>query len=76
MIQYSMKVVQEGVAFVNPNQTPVIAMDQPLFVIAKHIQWEKADFYREEEYVVMIGGLHVELNHFVENEVRQCIRTS
>ena len=51
-------------------------MDQPLFVIAKHIQWEKADFYREEEYVVVIGGLHVELNHFVENEVGQCIRTS
>ena len=59
-------------------------MDQPLFAIAKHIQWEKADFYGEEEYVVMMGGLHVELNHFVENDwpldgqkrVGQCIRTS
>ena len=26
-----MKIVKEGVAYVNPNQTPVIAMDQPLF---------------------------------------------
>ena len=34
MIQHSMKIVKEGVASVNPNQTPVIAMEQPLFAIA------------------------------------------
>ena len=48
MIQHSMKIVKEGVAYVNPNQTPVIAMDQSLFAIAKQIQWEKADLYGEE----------------------------
>ena len=36
-------------------------MDQPLFAIAKQIQWEKADLYGEEKYVVMVGGLHVEM---------------
>lgn len=61
MIQHSMKIVKEGVAYVNPNQTPVISMDQPLFAIAKQIQWEKADLYGEEKYVVMMGGLHVEM---------------
>ena len=61
MIQHSMKIVKEGVAYVNPNQTPVIAMDQPLFAIVKQIQWEKADLYGEENYVVMMGGLHVEM---------------
>ena len=61
MIQHSMKIVKEGVAYVNPNQTPVIAMDQPLFAIAKQIQWEKADLCGEEKYVVMMGGLHVEM---------------
>ena len=61
MIQHSMTIVKEGVAFVNHNQTPVIAMDQPLFAIAKQIQWEKADLYGEEKYVVMMGGLHLEM---------------
>ena len=36
-------------------------MDQPLFAIAKQIQYVKADFYGEEEYFVMMGGLHVEI---------------
>ena len=36
-------------------------MDQPLFTIAKQIQWEKADLYGDEKYVVMMGGLHVEM---------------
>ena len=57
-----MKIVKEGVAYVNPNQTPVIAMDQPMFAIAKQIQWVKADWYGEEKYVVMMSGLHVEMN--------------
>ena len=61
MIQHSMKIVKEGVAYVNPNQTPVIAMDQQSFAIVKQIQWEKADLYGEENYVVMMGGLHVEM---------------
>ena len=61
MIQHSMTIVKEGVAYVNHNQTPVIAMDQPLFAIAKQIQWEKADLYGEEKYVVMMGGLHLEM---------------
>ena len=61
MIQHSMKIVKEGVAYVNPDQTPVIAVDQPLFAIAKQIQWEKADLYGEEKYVVMMGGLYVEM---------------
>ena len=61
MIQHSVTIVKEGVAYVNPNQTPLIAMDQPLFAIAKQIQWEKADLYGEEKYVVMMGGLHVEM---------------
>ena len=61
MIKHSMTIVREGVAYVNHNQTPVIAMDQPLFAIAKEIQWEKADLYREEKYVVMMGGLHLEM---------------
>ena len=61
MIQHSMKIVKEGVAYVNPNQALVIVMDQPLFGIAKQIQWKKGDLYGEEKYVVMMGGQHVEM---------------
>ena len=30
---YLMKIVKEGVEYVNPNQSPVIAMDQTLLAI-------------------------------------------
>ncbi|KAL9953155.1 hypothetical protein ACROYT_G040525 [Oculina patagonica] len=60
MIQHSMKLVKEAIAYLNPGQTPVIGMDQPLFALAKQIQWERAETYEESSYVVMIGGLHIE----------------
>ena len=31
MIQHSMKIGKEAVAYINPSQTPVITMGQPLF---------------------------------------------
>ena len=39
MICHSMNVVKKAVTVVNPAQVPVIACDQPLFQIAKQIQW-------------------------------------
>ena len=56
MIQHSMRLIKQAVEYVNPGQTPIIAMDQPLFAIAKQIQWEKADLYGKDKYVVMMGG--------------------
>jgi hypothetical protein len=61
MIQHSMKVIKQGVNYVNPEQTPIICMDQPLFALAKQIQWVNADLYGEDKYVVMMGGLHIEM---------------
>ena len=60
MIQHSMKLVKEAIAYINPGQTPVIGMDQPLYALAKQIQWERAETYGESSYVVMMGGLHIE----------------
>ena len=65
MIQHSMKIVKEGVASVNPNQTPVIAMEQPLFAIAKQIHWEKTDLYGEEK-ICCHDGWPACLNGLVE----------
>ena len=36
-------------------------MDQPLFALAKRIQWELSGIYGEEKYVVTMGGLHIEM---------------
>jgi len=35
MILHAMKVIRDSVAHVNPGQTPIVVMDQPLFALAK-----------------------------------------
>ena len=35
-------------------------MDQPLYALAKQIQWSWPDL-SEEKFVVMLGGLHIEM---------------
>ena len=37
MIKHAMLVVKQAVNHVNPNQTPVVALDQPLHAVAKQI---------------------------------------
>ena len=39
MIKHSLDVVKDPVVYLNPGQTPVIAFEQPLFALAKKIQW-------------------------------------
>ena len=39
MIKHAMDVISKGVKHLNPTQTPVIVADQPLYAIAKQIQW-------------------------------------
>ena len=38
MIRHAMDVIKEAVQQVNPDQVPVITVDQPLYAIAKQIQ--------------------------------------
>ena len=47
MIRHSMNVVKKAVAVLNPGQIPVITFDQPLFKIAKQIQWMWPEEYGE-----------------------------
>ena len=63
MIAHSMKVVKMAIQHVNPSQVPVIALDQPLFALAKQIQWSLVE-YNEDRFVVMLGGLHIEMAAF------------
>ena len=64
MVRHGMNVVNDVVQHLNPGQTPVIAMDQPLFALAKLLQWNMPGTHGEDRYVVMFGGLHIEMSGF------------
>jgi len=61
MIKHGMDVVRRAVEFLNPGQIPVTTFDQPLFAIAKFVQWKWPDTHGERVHVVMLGGLHTEI---------------
>ena len=60
-IKHVMNKIRETVAFLNPGQTPIITADQPLYALAKHVQWHCPDEYGEDKFVIMFGGLHIEM---------------
>ena len=39
----------------------MIAFDAPLYALAKFVQWNWPQSHGESQYVVMFGGLHVEM---------------
>jgi len=53
-----MNLINEVVKHLNPGQTPVIAMDQPLFALAKMIQWNMPETNGEDRYVVVRGAAY------------------
>jgi hypothetical protein len=61
MIKHGMDMIQQATEFLNPGQIPVITMDQPLFAIAKYVQWFLPEKYGEDHFVIMLGGLHIEM---------------
>lgn len=61
MIRHSMDIVKKAVDVLNPGQIPVLACDQPLYTLAKQIQWTWPTSYGEDQFIVMLGGLHIEM---------------
>ena len=59
-LKHAMKNIRDTVAFLNPGQIPIIAADQPLYVLLKQIQW-KWPAYGEDKFVIMFGGLHIKM---------------
>ena len=45
----------------NPGQVPVITVDQPLYAISKLMQWNWPANYEVENFVILLGGLHIEM---------------
>ena len=61
MILHAMEIMEIVPKCLDERQMPVIAMDQPLYALAKEIQWSSSTPYTEENYVVILGGLHIEM---------------
>lgn len=61
MIKHAIDVVRKAVNFLNAGQANVICMDQPLYALAKKIQWNWPESYGEDKLVVIFGPLHIEM---------------
>ena len=61
MIKHGMDVIKKAIDFLNKGQIPVIEYDQPLFELAKLLQWNYKEYHREKSFVVMMCPLHIEM---------------
>ena len=61
MVKHGMDVQKQAIEYLNPGQIPVTTFDQPLFALAKFVQWKWPDTHGEQKYVVMLGGLNTEM---------------
>ncbi len=64
MIRHSMTLMEQDIQHLNPGQIPVFTVDQPLYALAKQTQWRWPDLYGEDRFVVVLGGLHIEMALF------------
>lgn len=58
MVKHGMDILKKATNYLNPGQIP---FDQPLFALAKYVQWSWPQSLGEEHFVVMFGGLHIEM---------------
>ena len=63
-ICHCLHVIGAAIRHVNPDQVPVICLDQPLYALAKQIQRSIPGDYGENKYIMLLGGLHIELTAF------------
>lgn len=61
MIRHGMELVKKITEHLNPHQVPVLVVDQPLYDLSKKMQWTFPDNFGEDKFVVMLGGLHIEM---------------
>jgi len=57
MIKHGMLAIKKAINHVNNDQTPVIALDQPLYALGKVIQWSNPDEFGEAHFVLLLGAL-------------------
>lgn len=61
MVWHGMKVLHRAISYLNPGQTPVMEADQPLFTLAKKLQWKFPHTeLGENSFLVTLGAMHTE----------------
>lgn len=60
IMKHAMNIKRQFTHFLNRNQTPVMAVNQPLFILAKLIQWNYPLAYREDTCFIMFKGFQIE----------------
>ena len=61
MIKHGMNMLRQATQLLNPDQTPIIALDAPLYALAKFTQWKWPQTHGESQFVILSGGLHIEM---------------
>ena len=61
MIRYGLDIMKTAVDYLSRGQLPVIAFDQPLYALAKLVQWNWKENYKEKCIVIMMGLLYIEM---------------
>ena len=55
------KFIRQAINYINQGQTPVMEVDQPLFTLAKKLQWKNPGTeFDEESFLVTLGAMHTE----------------
>jgi len=61
MVYHAMLLVKNSTDYVNPGQTAVMTCDQPIYAVAKQLQWSTAHpKISEDNFFLLLGGLHLE----------------
>lgn len=60
-VRHVMEKIKETISFLNPVQVPVMTADQPIYAVAKQVQWQWPEQFGEDKFVIMFGGLHIEM---------------
>ena len=61
MINQSLDMILKGDNSLNEGQPIVVTLDQPLYAIAKRVQWQWPEEYSIHKIIFMLGGLHTEM---------------
>lgn len=59
VVMHSLDIVIAATKKLNPNQTPVNTADEPVYAIAKQLQWLYPEKYGEDKLILMLGNYFI-----------------
>ena len=58
-MKHCMRLVIKITNLLNPGQIPIMTFDQPLYAIAKQINWTWPNDVGETKMIILMCGLHI-----------------